>query len=245
MAVQFTAASSELLVVATSPLAAVPMTMACWFNSDSQTTEQGLMFSGDASSATEYQWLVLDGQANDKVNILTRTGTTAAAASTGAYTAGTWHHAGAVVAGNASRIAYIDGVAGTENTTSKPAVTLDRTGIGALTRSTGGAAAFFDGRIAEATWWNVALTPAEMAILAAGYSSDFVRPGSRVLHDRLIRLDSGNNSHDIIGGLTMVGVNTPTTANHPRIIRPSGLYVPAFLTAVSGIAVLRRRMEGY
>ena len=236
MAVQFTSASTQYLQVDSAIPGATetPLTMACWFKHGSGVVDS-LMMHVDASEPDNYFLMLLD--ASDNVVASHRQDGSPSDATKGAFTADAWQHAGAVFVSTASRFAYLNGVAGTENTTLDEQLTgIDRFAIGAFRDSSPGG--YYEGPIAEAAVWSVALTTAEMAILAAGYSASFVRPASLVFYDRMIRLDSGGDSHDIVGGLTMTGFNTPTTGNHPRIIRPSGLYVPAFLTAApSGISI--------
>ncbi len=72
--------------------------------------------------------------------------------------------------------------------------------------------AYFDGDIAEVGIWNVALTAAEIASLADGFTCDRVRPQSLVFYAPLIR-----DLHDIARGLAITNNNTATVANHPRV----------------------------
>ena len=92
----------------------------------------------------------------------------ASALSSSQYSNLTWHHAGAVFASDSSRICYLDGVAGIEDTTNRTPANLDTTAIGALCRSS--VTWYMSGRIAEIGIWKAALTADEMSALAAGYA---------------------------------------------------------------------------
>ena len=131
------------------------------------------------------------------------------------YTINTWHHAGGVFATSTSRTAYIDGVAGSANTTSTTQAGLDNTTIGYLDIDSN--FNFMSGRIAEAAIWNVVLTSDEMAVLAKGYSPLFVRPESLVGYWPL----RGRYSPeiDVVGAADMT-VTGAVAADHPRILLP-------------------------
>lgn len=224
MAVQFTQSNSEYLHVDSSPVTDVPLSMSCLFNSDNSGARQTLMWNGDKDSGSHYFMLWLDGADQISTNAVVateRSGNEGQATSSGSYTAGTWHQGGAVYTSHTSRTAYIDGAAGSPETTDTGVINAsDRISIGRAGDNSPDW--YMDGKIAEAAIWNVALTDAEMAILGAGKSPLFVRPGSLVFYDRLIRLDAGDDTHDMIGGRTMTGFGVPTNPGiHPRIIMPS------------------------
>jgi hypothetical protein len=85
--------------------------------------------------------------------------------------------------------------------------------------------------MAEVGIWNAALTDAEVAILALGYSPDQVRPASLVEYWKLI----GRNSPETgIKGYDMTLYNAPLVANHPRIIYPCGPQTVYKPTAAAG-----------
>jgi len=68
------------------------------------------------------------------------------------------------------------------------------------------------GTIAEPAIWNVALTDAEIASLAAGFTPDQIRPQSLQFYAPLVR-----NLIDVRGGRTITNVGSATVATHPRI----------------------------
>lgn len=70
-----------------------------------------------------------------------------------------------------------------------------------------------NGSIAEPAIWNVALTDAEIASLAAGFTPDQIRPQSLQFYAPLVR-----DLVDARGGRTITNVNSATVATHPRII---------------------------
>jgi len=144
----------------------------------------------------------------------------------------TWGHAAAVFVSTTSRFAYLNGVAGTENTTSRiPVTTPDTTNIGArILRDATVNIPAIESLIAEAAIWNVVLTAAELLQLAAGYSPLFVRPASLVAYYPLIRGDASGDCPDYVGGLKMVEQGTVAVQTHARVFYPSSpitLGVPA------------------
>jgi hypothetical protein len=73
-----------------------------------------------------------------------------------------------------------------------------------------------DGKVAEVGIWQATLTDAEVAILGKGYSPLFVQPDKLLFYIPLIR----DNDQDLIGGLSLSEVGSPTITDHPRIIYP-------------------------
>ncbi|KKK85173.1 hypothetical protein LCGC14_2775960, partial [marine sediment metagenome] len=205
MARLFDDASSEYLTINSTVLTATPITMACWFNSDSITAGQMLICITDTATGDHFFYMKAGGDvASDPVRIIARdTGNGVADTSTG-YSANTWHHACGVFASTTSRSAYLDGGGKISNTTSitPSAAALDATTIGVL--RTNALAEYMSGRIAEVAIWNIALTDGEVAILALGYSPLFIHPQSLVAYWPLIRESVGDGTGD---GLDIVGGN--------------------------------------
>lgn len=78
----------------------------------------------------------------------------------------------------------------------------------------GSSANNFNGTIAEAGIWNVALTDDEILGLARGFTPNQIRPQSLQLYAPLVR-----NLIDVRGGRAIANVNGATVATHPRVIQ--------------------------
>lgn len=208
-----------------------PITMACWFYSVNADDTQYLMSICDSSQDDNYWGMYLNGSGADQVVAKLRTTGSNEASTTTGYSINTWHHACAVFTNSTLRAAFIDGGSkGTHVLNRTPDATQDRTGIGVEYKNATGQG--FDGRIAEAAIWNAALTDAEVAILARGYSPLFVRPQSLVAYWPLIR----DEDQDRVGGYDMTPFNTPSVAAHAPVIYP-GVWVaevPAAAPACPG-----------
>lgn len=88
-----------------------------------------------------------------------------------------WNHLGCVFETTTLRNAWMNGVKGTDHTTSISWPTgLTHTQIGSLV--SGGNDTAMDGRVAECGAWDVALSDEDMGALAAGESPLMVRPES-------------------------------------------------------------------
>ncbi len=217
MSILFDDASSEYLGNASAVLTAVPISMACWFYSDSLTVNQSLISLADASASNQaFAMYAAGNRAGDKLSLLTFAGSTDWCESSSAYTANTWHHACGVWAAINDRTVYLDGGNSGTSSVSRTPTGIDRTGIGLLYRSS--PSAYMSGRIAEVAMWNVALTAAEAAILAKGFSPLFVRPASLVAYWPLV--GQRDPAIDRIANYDMTWYNTPVVAAHPRIIQP-------------------------
>jgi hypothetical protein len=204
MAYEFVAASNQYLVTSSTPVTSTPLTMACW---------------GIKNLATEGRELVglVDSAGSDRIVLgFVNTGIAArvntAVANAGTNTLGVWRHAAGVFASSTSRTAYANGGAGATNTTDVTATAINSISIGA--RGISPVINYHDGLIAEVGIWDVALTAAEIASLAAGVTCDKVRPQSLRFYAPLIR-----DLQDLRGGLTITNTNTATVADHPRVYK--------------------------
>jgi len=222
--------SGQYHVTSSTPVTQSPLTMACWFNSDSATATQ-VLCSVAHSTSTGLVYFTLEAAgaiAGDPIRHRSRNGPTGTVDSTTGYTAGQWHHACAVVASTTSRAAYIDGGSkGTNSTSVSSSSALDRIGLGCLAIQT--ATTLTNGRIAEVGIWNVALTDDQVLSLARGYSPLCVQPQGLVFYAPLVR-----NVQDVRGGLTLTATGSPTVADHCRIIYPHNRIVVPKITAAAG-----------
>lgn len=230
MARLFDDASSEYLTYAGALLAGVPITMAVWINADAlPNADMRIMCISDASAL---EWINIIIRRHDQVDAdevwagLGGSGSYPASKSGNTIGIGAWHHAGGVFATNASRIAYLDGVAGVEDTTDLTPANLDVTDIAAIhyNNTTNN---YFSGHIGEAAIWNIALTNAEVASLAAGYSPLFIHPQNLIAYWDLIR-----GLNDRVGGYNLTASGTVVSV-HPPIIYPAA---PMIVTAPAAVA---------
>ena len=226
----FNDAASEGAVYAGAVVTPYPVTMACWFNSDDLTISQDLMVISTASSTNNYHVMALRGDvANDPLRYQTKiTGTTQNADTSVGYSANTWQHACAIGTSATDRKIYLNGGSSGSNTNSMTPSGMNRTGIGVFPDST----AYMSGSIAEAGIWNVALTTAELALLALGISPLLVRPDSLVSYWPLIGYSSPELDFMGPAALTLTGT---VAGAHPRVIYPSHskLFLPAAAVAAT------------
>ena len=217
-----------LLNTSVAVVSAAPCTMAAWFNTDDSAKDALLAVSNYSPGSFNGFWLVLDEY--DYVQARLYDGSIGNATSSTTYSLNTWHHACAVFAANNNRSAYLDGGnKGTDTSTHTPSG-LENTSIGAILYNEGPGDWLISGSIAEAGIWNVALSDAEVALLAKGYSPLFVRPQNLVFYAPLIR----DEDIDIVGGLALTPYNSPTVAPHPPVVYPSQpIYVPSAQVLVS------------
>lgn len=227
MARLFDDANSQYYEYGSAILGAVPISMACWFNTDDLTVLEMLMAVTDSptsSTDTNTFCLYVDGTtAGDPVRAGTQRNTFAVASTSAGPSANTWAHACGVWAGTNARAAYLNGGNKGTNATNLTPLGLTKTNIGCYYSWTGAAGApmkFWSGLIAEAAMWNVALTDAEVAVLATGLSPLAVHPENLVAYWPLI----GNYATEIdtVSGYGMTPTaSAPTKAAHPRVLYPS------------------------
>lgn len=152
-------------------------------------------------------------------------------------TAGTWAHGGAVFASTTSRTAYINGVAGTTETTSRVPSGINQVTIGVESFSSGSLGTPWNGQLAEVGVWDAALDANEMAALAKGFSPLLIRPMNLVYYWQLV--GQGTAEIDMINGSTMTVTGTAQAA-HPRIILPRRRAARRFTTAAAGASAHAR-----
>jgi hypothetical protein len=245
MACSLDDASSQYLYANQAPVTGPPFTMACWFKSDDAAAVQCLMFVGDKDAGNQYHNLIAHGGVSgDPIYVQSRDSSgTASAETTSGYSLDTWHHACAVFAAHNDRSAFIDGGSKGTDSNSKSPSGLDRIAIGALARDV--TTFYTSGEIAEAAIWNVALTDAEVAILAKGFSPLLVRQHNLEAYWSLVReAEYENGNIDRIKKHNLTDYGNPTDAAHCRIIYP----IPPHVLTTAGIGMtprLLRAIEKY
>jgi hypothetical protein len=216
MAYDFTAASSQHLTTASTPITAFPLTLACWaklsvdvggrvfvaLQDSGATSRVAMSFNGVTSPKRSVQGALFSSS-----NVFS-----GVCWSDASVNLNEWYHAAFTISAGNITTAFFNGAAGA-NTAANAA---QPSGIDAIyigcTESSGTKAGFHDGALAEVGIWNVALTTAEIASLAKGMTCDKVRPQSLVFYAPLVR-----DLIDAKGGLTITNNNTATVANHPRV----------------------------
>jgi hypothetical protein len=217
MSYSFTAANSRYLSTSSSPLSAIPMTIAAWFYSTSATLRQNICSPNTNNSAADNTLALLEfdaAAANDPLRATFRNSTegSAASASSSAVSINTWNQGVAVFSAQNSRNVYLNRTASGSNSFNfaNSTVDFDLVSIGGLLRDT--AANFFSGQIAETAIWSAALTEDEIDSLAKGFKPTRIRPQSLVFYAPLVR-----DLQDLKGALTITNNNSATVADHPRV----------------------------
>jgi hypothetical protein len=211
MAFLFASASSQYLSAASAPVTVEPLTMSLWFRPTSLIDGQCLLTLGASAGVARYQ---MSANASTGSVLVIKTadgGTQGISTNTASFTVGQWMHIAAVFSSTTNRIGYINGVAGTANTTSVTTATPDRIVVGA--RLNTGFSQYTNGDIAEVGVYNAILTPDEIDGLAKGYKCSDIRPQALRFDLRMIR-----NLQDLSQALAMTNTNGATVSTHPRII---------------------------
>lgn len=235
MARLFDDGNSEYLTHAGAVVTAAPLTLAGWFNSDNIDINQTVIAVGNTTDTDFFNLILRGAVANDYVALGVWDGSNYREPNTtSGYSANTWHHACGVEATSSDRRVYIDGGSKGTNLLEESPAGVDNAAIGHLLYNNDADTDYFSGLIAEAAVWNIALTDAEVAILAKGFSPLFVHPQNLVAYWPLVR-----GLNDKVGGydVTAVSGNSgPVVSAHPRIIYPTAPYIIHAVAAVGAVA---------
>lgn len=209
----FASASSEYGSIAAAAVTAYPATLSCWVRPTTTGAGQIFMAVGGAANASRVQLAIAPG-AQAVAGAADTTGATVGSAiSTATLSTGTWYHILGTFASSTARALFINGSADGTNTTAVTLGTLDTT-YAAARNNSGTIVGYFNGSLAEGAVWDVELTAAEIASLAAGATPRLIRPASLRAYVPLFgQLSPEPNPI----GLSMTLFNTPSTIDHPRI----------------------------
>ena len=232
MARTFDNNAANYLSKTSAAVTAVPLTIAAWVNRSTFTTSDVILaINNPVADEAHFKLVIL---ASDVVSARTKS---ALAGGSGANTTTTitatgWNHCCGVFRSATSRDAYLNGGGKGSNASDITPLLLDRMYIGATDAGTDP----FDGGICEVALYNIALSDAEVALLAKPVSPLFVRPEGLVAYWPIMGRYSPEI--DIVGGFHMTVNGTLAQLNHPRIYHPSGpaflMHVPVGTTTIEG-----------
>lgn len=206
-----------------TPTPGAPFSISVWFNSDDGTINQIIVAIADSADSDHFWRIVALGTAGDnQIAWRVRGGpmpAQEASTSPAGYTVGTWHHACAVEASATDRRILLDGGNKGTNTTSRTPSGANRVAVGFRAS---GVADPFSGKIGQVCLYNIALSDAECATLAAGFSCLSVR------RDRLsffAPLNGGQSPEaEIMGNRNLTITGAPTKVDDPPI--PHAIIAP-------------------
>ena len=235
------ASADDSYLSCSAVVGSVPLTMAGWFYNTVDGGGHQLMCISNSAAANESFLLQWAGNvAGDPIRAWQRNADTIGwAVTTSGVSSGEWFHAAGVFTANDERSALLNGASKDTDNTSVGSFTPNITSMGKLVRSTATSAS--DIWAAECGIWNVALTDAEVVVLAAGYSPLLVRPQNLVAYWPLIR----DTDDDIVGGYSMTPVNSPTVAAHPRVFYPGMPHVGYAAAAIAALRIPRHPAAYY
>lgn len=144
------------------PVTAMPLTLSCWVYTNSSATNQCAVYAGNGSAAEGWCAILMRStgvfsayyNSNSDQNVF---------ADGAAYAANRWYHVVCVFTSTASRQCFVDGVAGTEETTSVNTATINRFSLGSIDRST--PLYFLNGHIDDIRLYDRALSTNEVVAL--------------------------------------------------------------------------------
>jgi len=223
MARTFNGSTQQYLTAAVPCFVNPPFTIACWVNVATVEAHHCFMFCGDVGSDNDYHDMYYHHIDNEVVSKTQGTGVSALAVSDSDLTASTWYHLASVTESTSHRVVYVNGSAGTPDTTAMPVTSanLDTTAIGVVQRVS--RSLYMTGAIAEAAVWGVALDSTDIGHLYTDkWSPSRVKPWMLKHYWPLI-----DDDNDAAGGVDMTPMASPTFTTHvPGIVYPVATFYP-------------------
>ncbi len=152
--------SNDYVSVATAPVTASPLTLTAWI----KTTASGVPLSMLNSSASPWYGFYIGVTSGTSVSC-SSVNNNVFTSSTSSMTAGQWQFVACVMSSTTSRTVYVNGSAGTTDTTSSTVTTLPNTVTVGATNHTSAFDNFFTGSIDEVRVYNRALSASEIQSL--------------------------------------------------------------------------------
>lgn len=136
---------------------------------------------------------------------------------------GSWKHVAVTRSGSGNWILYVDG-SQIESVAAAPNALTGTDNIAIGGPGPSGAGGSIPGKMAEVGVWNAALSAAEVASLAKGFSPQLIRPQSLQSYCRVLGNDSPEQD---LRGTAFTLTGTGAKADHPRVLLPRpAIYVP-------------------
>lgn len=199
------------------------MTMAAWCRMPETNAHHVPIFIGDGDGTAIDAWYLNFGSAGTFAAATGQAGSVSFSTAPGNYVANTWQHGCGVYKGNNNRIGYLNGNAGTAETTARNVVA-QRTWIGHYQDSS--THLYFNGEVCEIAVWNTNLSAGEVWGLAHyGLPAYLVRPNNLVAYYLPVGLFPETGSGALINYAPAAPGNysaKPMTATSLRM----GPYVP-------------------
>lgn len=237
MALRFISSYSQRLSYSSALVTAAPFTIASWVKPTAEYGDGLVAAFINASTEAGYYF-----SANETFVSL-GAGNGYAATSTG-ITLNTWGHACVVEASSTSRAAYVNGGGKATDTTASGTISPTITRV-CCDYYEGADQNFQDIDLADLAIWNVALTDAEVAALAAGASPLSIRPSNLVAYYPLYGPGAGTQRSISTSGLALTesysGTNfvnaphAPTQRPFSRIGGWRGANLSSFTLTASGL----------
>lgn len=211
--------SANYLKVSAAVVSAAPVTLAAWAKTATFSAKNVLLSITDSASATTNNYFQLSTLATGgNVSASAADTGSAAAATSAAPPTGAWFHAAAVFASSTDRRAFLNGANKGTNATAKTPSGMNTTSVGVAIQSVINSP--WNGDLAEAAIWNIALSDSDVASLAAGVSPLLMHPEALVAYWPLIGQNSPENN--IVSATSVMSITGSLSASAGPIIFRAG-----------------------
>lgn len=230
-------AVDDYLSYAGAVITGTPYTISAWGKSDATDAVTRTLVSIGSDAATD-QYLALQ-RYSASAYVYVKNGATVGEINVTGLTANNWHHQAFVSSGDASRYSFRDATKSTQNTTSVAPNSYGLTRIGGRAQSGGTPNDLWDGKLAHVAVWNIALTDAQITLLAKGANPLDIAPDNLVAYWPLAGTaspepDDKNNYDMTVNGATADTGDNPTLWPQGKL--PIYVTAGALATSTDGTA---------
>ena len=236
MSRSFNGSSDYLSASITGLVAAAPFSVSSWVKPVSFSGGNGVSVGYGESSGSDYWCLFYKGTSSGDGQFERSMGGGAQDTTGGALTVNVWNHLAVVVSTTSNALIYVNGTAGSADTSTQATSNMTELDIGRILIG-GTAFDYFDGEIGEVAIWDSALTSTDITNLYGGGTSGAnpvtVEEASLIAY---YRINPGNVSpepyYSTYGtvNMTVNGTTSETGDNPPVQAPPSAVVIPPAVT---------------
>jgi hypothetical protein len=221
MSAIFVAGDTSDYLSAAPPVTAYPVTISVWFKTSNLTDHQAMVTIGDTGGGDDFWECACVGDDNLRYDLRGTGGGVPSNVvdTTAGFTGGTWNHCMVRSSASDNHKIFLNGANAATMTSDILIQSIDILAIGVLARNSN--SRWFDGKLAEVSVWDVALSDADAVTLAGGAVASAVSGA-----DCQFYADLRSNAVDLIAAATITNNGSVAfdSGDHPPVSAGSSVF---------------------